>query len=96
MDYSQSVVRLHHYEDLAFAVPSKAILPSPFRVNRTFETSYTTVQIALLLVPPAVFLLLYPLRAFQLSRANLKVLPNYTGAIKVVGYSRGGVTGGTF
>jgi hypothetical protein len=96
MDYSQSVVRLHHYEDLAFAVPRKAFLPSPFRINRTSEASYTTAQIALLLVPSAAFLLLYPLRAFQLSRANLKVFPNYTGAIKAVGSSRGGAAEGIY
>lgn len=94
MDYSQSVHLLHHYENLGFATSSNASLPSPFRINRTIQASYTTTQIALLLIPSVVLLLLSPIRAFQLRRASLKVLPNYTGAIKAVGCSRGWVTEG--
>ncbi|RFU34159.1 hypothetical protein B7463_g2169, partial [Scytalidium lignicola] len=84
MDYSQSVLRLHRYEDLGFAVPINASLPSRFRINGAIQASYTTAQVVLLLIPSAVFLLLFPIRAFQLRRASLKVLPNYTGAIKAV------------
>ena len=96
MDYSQFVLRLHHNEDLGLAAPSNASFPSALRINRTFQASYATAQIALLLIPSAVLLLLFPIRAFQLRRASLKVLPNYTGAIKAVCCSRGGVTEGIF
>jgi hypothetical protein len=92
MDYSQSVFQLHHFEELGFALPSNASLLNPFRINQTFQTSYTTAQIALLSIPSAMLLLLFPIRSFQLRRASLKVLPNYTGAIKAVGCSRGTVT----
>ena len=92
MDYSQSVFRLHHFEDLGLAISSNASLPSPIRINPTSQTSCTTAQIALQLIPSAVLLLLFPIRSFQLRRASLKVLPNYTGAIKAVGCSRGRMT----
>lgn len=89
MDYAQSVLRLHPLADwpgdLAFAVPSNASLPGAvFRTHRASQASYTTAQVALLLIPSAVLLLLFPVRVLQLRRASLKVLPNYTGAIKAV------------
>jgi hypothetical protein len=96
MDYAQSVLRLHPAGDLAFAVADNgssllAAAALSFRLDRAAaaaaasQASYTTVQVALLLIPSAVLLLLLPARAFQLRRASLKVLPNYTGAIKAVG-----------
>ncbi|KAH8591587.1 P-loop containing nucleoside triphosphate hydrolase protein [Bisporella sp. PMI_857] len=45
---------------------------------------YTTAQIALSLMPSTLFLLFFPIRAFQLHRACLKVAPNYIGAVKAV------------
>jgi hypothetical protein len=92
MDYSQSVFWPHHYEDLDSTVSSNASLPSPFRIKRTFQANYTQAQIALILIPSVVLLLLFPIRAFQLRRASLKVLPNYIGAIKTVACSRAIVT----
>jgi hypothetical protein len=92
MIYSQSALPLHHYEDLGFSVPSYASLHSSFHINQSFQASYTVAQIALLLTPSAVLLLLFPVRVFQLRRASLKVLPNYTGAIKAVGCARTRVT----
>jgi hypothetical protein len=87
MDYAQSVLPFHPSVDLAFANPSNVSLPGDaFRTHRASPASYTTDQFALLLIPSAVFLLLFPIRAFQLRRASLKVLPNYTGAIKAVGW----------
>jgi len=88
MDYSQSVLQLHHYEDSRFIVLGNESLPSPFHTNQTFRADYITAQVAVLLIPPAVLLLLFPIRTFQLRRASLKVLPNYTGAVKAVGCSR--------
>jgi len=85
MDHSQSVLWLHDNKDFGFAVPSNASLPGPFRIDLTFQANYTATQIALLLIPSAVLLLLFPIRVIQLRRASLKVLPNYTGAIKAVG-----------
>jgi len=82
MDYSQSMLGLSHYEDLTLTVSNGFSLPSPFKPSEV--TGYTKSQIALLLIPSAVLLLLFPIRVIQLGRANLKVLPNYTGAIKVV------------
>ena len=89
MDYSQSVFQRLYYEDLSFPVPSNTSLPSPFRIKRTFQAGYTMTQMALLLLPSAVFLLMVPIRAFQLRRENLKVMPNHTGAIKAVRCSKG-------
>jgi hypothetical protein len=89
MDYSQSVLQPHHYENLGIPFPSNASLPSPFRMKPTLQASSNMIQISLLLLPSAVLLLVVPIRAFQLHRASLKVLPNYTGAVKAVGCSKG-------
>jgi hypothetical protein len=90
MDYSQSVFPQHDSGNLVFAVPaSNASLPgASLHFNQTFQAfqaSYTMGQVAWLMIPSAVLLLLFPARAFQLRRASLKVLPNYMGAIKAVG-----------
>ncbi|CEJ87424.1 hypothetical protein VHEMI04411 [[Torrubiella] hemipterigena] len=45
---------------------------------------YSYLQLALLLAPSAFVLLVSPFRILQLRRANLKVLPNYRGAIKAI------------
>ncbi|RDW87858.1 hypothetical protein BP5796_03552 [Coleophoma crateriformis] len=84
MSYAQSVLQLHRHEDLGFAVLGNGTLPSPFPINPSFRASYTTTQVVLRLIPPAILLLFFPIRAFQLHRASLKVLPNFTGAIKAV------------
>jgi len=85
MEYLQPVLWLHDYKVFGFAVPSNTSLPNPFSIDLTFQASYTATQTALLLIPSAVFLLLFPFRVIQLHRASLKVLPNYTGAVKAVG-----------
>ena len=46
--------------------------------------SYSTAQTALLIAPSALFLLLFPFWSLRLRGANLKALPNYTGAFKAV------------
>jgi len=94
MDYSQTFLRVDRYEGLGFALTSNVSMPTLFRINRSVQANYTPAQIALLFIPSAVFLLLFPIRAFQLGRASLKVLPNYTGALKAVGCSRGRVKHG--
>ena len=89
MDYSRSIFQRYYYEELSFPVPSNASLPSLFRKKWTFQDGYTMAQMALLLLPSAILLLMVPIRAFQLHRANLKVMPNYTGAIKAVSCLKG-------
>jgi hypothetical protein len=88
MDYSQLVLPLHQYEDSPFVVPGNGSLPSTFAISQASKPSFTTAQVILLLSSSAVLLLLFPIRAFQLHRASLKVLPNHTGAIKAVCYWR--------
>jgi hypothetical protein len=88
MDYSQSVFRLHRSEGLGAAVQSNVSWLSSSHSDQTFQSSYTTGQNTLLFIPSVILLLLFPTRACQLRRASLKVLPNYTGAIKAVGRSK--------
>lgn len=88
MDYSQSNLQLHDVEDWSFAISGNDTLPGAYRNKSALGVSHSTAQDALLLIPSAVLLLLFPIRVFQLRRASLKVLPNYTGAIKAVCCSR--------
>ncbi|KAI3325328.1 ABC transporter [Xylariaceae sp. AK1471] len=84
MDYSQSILRQNHYEDLGFAIPDNPFSPNSYGISPSLPANYTNAQVSLLLIPSAVLLLLSPIRVLQLYRANLKVLPNRTGAIKAV------------
>jgi hypothetical protein len=84
MDHLQTVLRLHEGGDWNFALPHNASSLGTSSAVKGFPTSYTTAQLALLLVPSSVLLLLCPFRLFKLRRENLKVLPNRTGALKAV------------
>ncbi|KAI1180571.1 P-loop containing nucleoside triphosphate hydrolase protein [Nemania sp. FL0916] len=82
MDYPQSILWQDYYPLSGFTIPNNILLTNSYSVNRNFLTDNTNVQVALTLIPSVVLLLLSPIRAIQLRRATLKVLPNYTGAIK--------------
>ncbi|KAK9772774.1 putative ABC transporter [Seiridium cardinale] len=86
MDYSQAVLRLHDGGGFQQLIPPSLNDSTfgSFAPSRTFRLSYTTSQLALLFAPSAALLLIYPLRVFQLREANLKVLPNRTGALKAI------------
>ncbi|KAH8194638.1 hypothetical protein TruAng_011196 [Truncatella angustata] len=82
MDHAQAVLGLHPYSAVDPAFLRNDLFFDKIRFDGT--TSRFTGPFALRLMPSAVLLLLFPIRAFQLHRANLKVLPNYIGAIKAV------------
>lgn len=89
MGYSQVVLGLYQGSDLTIGLPANASSFGHLLAENGFPASFTTVQKALLIAPPAVLLLFYPLRLFQLRQENLKVLPNRTGAFKAVSHSVG-------
>ncbi|KAH8891439.1 P-loop containing nucleoside triphosphate hydrolase protein [Thozetella sp. PMI_491] len=84
MDHAQSVFWLGLYEDTGLVAPTHTASPSLPRTQWASQESYDAAQLVLLTIPSLVLLLLTPIRALQLRRESLKVLPNYTGAIKAV------------
>jgi len=73
-----------HYDVPGVAVSSNMTLLNPLARNENLRANYTVAQVALLLMPSVVFLLLFPVRVLRLHRATLKVMPNSVGVIKVV------------
>lgn len=76
---SQTIVRL--YQPL---VVNYGNFTSSYRTIYALEGAFATAQTLLLILPSAIFLVLFLIRGYTLKGESLKVLPNYTGAIKAV------------
>lgn len=83
MDHWKSVLRIHGNQ-LEYAPLGNASTFASLSMEKALLADYTTVELASLLVPSVLLLVLCPFRLFQLRGAGLKVLPNKTGAFKAV------------
>lgn len=86
MDYSQVVFRLQQDAGVSAVTHASANHSGVSSVleNQRLQVNYAVVQLALLIAPSSILLLLCPIRLFQLRGSRLKVLPNRIGAIKAV------------
>lgn len=87
MDYTRWISQPWHFQSWQTSRLDNAFSVASFDTEAPSWIIPSYKQLINLSIPLAFVLLVAPVRILQLRRANLKVLPNYVGAIKAVCHS---------